>query len=464
MADEHVTTGDENKTTTVCDDPDDDESGDNWIFPNGEMAESAQSDERETDEASGRNDMQSSSDEWSPPSVEDYTFDCIQSDDVDKIIAQICGRFVSINPWKRLAGYGPQKIADNMNQHLSRWKIEKVRFAVVGRGATGKSTFINKLRGVKEGKPDFAGIGFGNKGQIITEYKHPVNENIIFFDVPGLSMKFNKLKFQELVNLASYDYIYMFFESVLTEDDEWLMVHIQSKRIPFCLIRSKVDNEVNSANGKNIGETGTLLQIHQTIKDSLDDKTAFATVELFLISSEKPYIGELSKLYDHMKEMLPSSLYSAVMLSLPMLTHAVAEMKLQELKKRVSFVSKGAGVISYVCACRANSLIIYVITNEVRHYVEVFGLDQIHNENIEGLQNDFSVVSVEDFVRRKIRENSDPVPPNIRSNTSSTSISAVVNPGRETSIFVDKLLSNILSELRQDAITIYMHMLKKDTG
>ena len=43
------------------------------------MAESAQSDERGTDEASGRNDMQSSSDGWSPPRGDDYTFDLIQS-------------------------------------------------------------------------------------------------------------------------------------------------------------------------------------------------------------------------------------------------------------------------------------------------------------------------------------------------------------------------------------------------
>jgi hypothetical protein len=35
MADEHIATGDENKTTTVCDDPDVDESGDKWIFLNG---------------------------------------------------------------------------------------------------------------------------------------------------------------------------------------------------------------------------------------------------------------------------------------------------------------------------------------------------------------------------------------------------------------------------------------------
>ena len=36
------------------------------------MAEYAQSDERGTDEASGWNDMQSSSDKWSPTSVGDY--------------------------------------------------------------------------------------------------------------------------------------------------------------------------------------------------------------------------------------------------------------------------------------------------------------------------------------------------------------------------------------------------------
>ena len=35
MADESVTTGDENKRKTVCNDSDDDESGDKWFVPNG---------------------------------------------------------------------------------------------------------------------------------------------------------------------------------------------------------------------------------------------------------------------------------------------------------------------------------------------------------------------------------------------------------------------------------------------
>jgi isocitrate lyase len=81
------------------------------------------------------------------------------------------------------------------------------------------------------------------------------------------------------------------------------------KGIPFCLVRSKVDNEVNSNKGRKVGERDTLLQIRQTIKDSLSDEKAFAKAELFLISSEKPYIGEMSKLQDHIKEKLPSNQY-----------------------------------------------------------------------------------------------------------------------------------------------------------
>jgi ribosome biogenesis GTPase A len=150
-------------------------------------------------------------------------------DDVDEILAQICDRFETIDLWKTLARCGPQKTADYVKQYLKRWKTEQIRFAVLGRSAAGKSTFINKLRGVEEGQEGFADVGFGNTGEKITEYKHPVNENIIFCDVPGLSMKFNQSKFQKMAKLTSYNYIFLFFESVLTVDDEWLMAQIQKR-------------------------------------------------------------------------------------------------------------------------------------------------------------------------------------------------------------------------------------------
>jgi hypothetical protein len=37
------------------------------------------------------------------------------------------------------------------------------------------------------------------------------------------------------------------------------------KGIPFCLVRSKVDNEVNSNKGRKVGERDNLLQIRQEL-------------------------------------------------------------------------------------------------------------------------------------------------------------------------------------------------------
>ena len=54
------------------------------------MAESAQSDERVTDEASGQNDMQSSYDKWNSLSVKDNDIGRIQSG----MIFETCDRSV----------------------------------------------------------------------------------------------------------------------------------------------------------------------------------------------------------------------------------------------------------------------------------------------------------------------------------------------------------------------------------
>ena len=62
------------------------------------MAESAQSDERVTDEASGQNDMQSSYDKWNPLSVKDYDIGRIQSG----MIFETCDRSVYLFAYVQL--------------------------------------------------------------------------------------------------------------------------------------------------------------------------------------------------------------------------------------------------------------------------------------------------------------------------------------------------------------------------
>ena len=376
-------------------------------------------------------------------------------DDVDETLAQTWFTNIGTNIENLLRSLGPQMTVEFINQHLDRWKTEKVRFAVAGRTATGKSTFINTFRDVKEGQDGFADVGFGDETKEISEYEHPLNKNIIYCDLPGLSLKFNKCKFLKMVNLSSYNYIFIFFESVLTEEDEWLTVQIQEKGIPFCLVRSKVDKDVESYKGRQIGEKGVLLKIREKIKDSIAENQAFAKAKLFIISSEKPHIGEMSNLQDHMKDNLPSNLFSAVILSLPNFAEAVIEKKLLELKKRISYASIATAFLTtFTRPFMDNPINMVLIKREVRLYVKVFGLDQKYGERIEGLQNDFPNVTVDDLVEEKLR-------PRLYMH-SRMLIDSLTADRRETREFVVEFLSVMLSELKQDAITVYMHFLKKD--
>ena len=382
-------------------------------------------------------------------------------DDVDNTLGHNCQWTDNIRTelFDILTRFGPQKMEVYIKQHLNGWKTEKVRFAVAGRSATGKSTFINKFRGIKEGQDGFADVGFGDETEKISEYRHPLNENIVFCDLPGLSMKFTKRKFLEMVNLSEYPYILIFFESVLTEDDEWLTVQIQENGIPFCLVRSKIYQDVESYKGKQIGEKGVLLKIRQTIIDSMAENTTLAKAELFIISSEKPHIGEMSNLQDYMKTKLPSSQFAAVVLSLSILTEAVVEKKILELIKRIPYLSIGIAILTSLSSLLSVPLDIALCVPEVRHYVTVFGLDQKYDENIEGLKNNFSKVSVDDFITRKYRIALDHQPH--RSPLYDVPIIGSVYVCYETKKFVNEFLSDILYELQQDAITVYKHFFKK---
>ena len=103
-------------------------------------------------------------------------------DDVDTSRVQTCFENIGTDIGDLLKSLGPQKTVEFIKQQLNRWKTEKVRFAVPGGSVTGRSTFINTFRGFKEGQDGFAYVGFGDETEKISEYRRPLNENIVFCD------------------------------------------------------------------------------------------------------------------------------------------------------------------------------------------------------------------------------------------------------------------------------------------
>jgi phage/plasmid-associated DNA primase len=53
-------------------------------------------------------------------------------------------------------------VSQYIDKSLNRWRKEQVKFAMTGRSATGKSTFINTIRNLKPGDDGFAMAGSGD--------------------------------------------------------------------------------------------------------------------------------------------------------------------------------------------------------------------------------------------------------------------------------------------------------------
>lgn len=63
---------------------------------------------------------------------------------------------------------------------------KQFNFAVCGNTGTGKSTFINVMRGVWRGDPAAAEVGTGRQVTLqTTKYVHPADASIVLWDVPG---------------------------------------------------------------------------------------------------------------------------------------------------------------------------------------------------------------------------------------------------------------------------------------
>lgn len=118
---------------------------------------------------------------------------------------------------------------------------EIIKFALTGRSGMGKSTFINLLRDVYPDDPEFAKVGFGDCTMVLTEYKHPRNEHITFTDLPGFgTATVSKRKFSENFDLSVFDFVFIFIDSVIMEDDIWVVDRLKKMVYRTVLLDQKL--------------------------------------------------------------------------------------------------------------------------------------------------------------------------------------------------------------------------------
>jgi GTP-binding protein EngB required for normal cell division len=112
-------------------------------------------------------------------------------------------------------------VSEYIDESINRWKKEQVKFAITGRSATGKSTFINTIRNLRPGDDDFAKAGSGNTTITPTLYMHPKNHQITFYDLPGYSGQ--ERTFAQLTQFTDQPYL-IFTQDVVKKDEEKIII------------------------------------------------------------------------------------------------------------------------------------------------------------------------------------------------------------------------------------------------
>jgi GTPase Era involved in 16S rRNA processing len=227
---------------------------------------------------------------------------------------------------RRLAeNEGSIAVSEYINESINRWKKEEVKFAIIGRSATGKSTFLDTIRNLKPGDDGFAKAGFGNTTITPTLHVFPKNDQIAFYDLPGYSfIKCKKTDYISEMKIFDYDFFFILFKNVPIEDEKWLVGALRKLGKPFSLVRPKIDLDIENAIHDGKDQEMIMPEIKRGIKEALDANLELKdTKAIFLISCRKPELGEMSDLMRYVEDNIDGFKPQALLFSLCCITKEI---------------------------------------------------------------------------------------------------------------------------------------------
>jgi signal recognition particle receptor subunit beta len=192
---------------------------------------------------------------------------------------------------RQLAGNeGPIAVSACIDKSLNRWKKKSIKFALTGSSATGKYTFMNTIRNVKPGDDGCAKAGSGDTTTKPKLYLHPKNDQIALYNLPGYSSTiFKKGDYISAMKMSVYNFVFIFFNNVLSEDEVWLVRELRKLGKLFSLFRSKIDIDIDNIIHDGKDQEIVIPEIKVKIKNALETNPELKdTKGIFLISSRKP--------------------------------------------------------------------------------------------------------------------------------------------------------------------------------
>ncbi|XP_028633455.1 T-cell-specific guanine nucleotide triphosphate-binding protein 1-like [Grammomys surdaster] len=246
------------------------------------------------------------------------------------------------------------KLSDVMSQiqeAIGAAENAVLEVAVIGESGTGKSSFINALRGLSHEAEDSADVGTVETTMYKTPYQHPKYPKVIFWDLPGTGTpNFHTDTYLDKVGFANYDFFIIISSSRFSRNDALLAQKIKDAGKKFYFVRTKVDSDLYSEE-KTKPTTFKKEKVLQSIRDyclaNLND-IGVTEPRIFLISNFDLGAFDFSKLEETLLKELPGHKRHMFALLLPNISDASIEIKKHFLQEKIFLEALKSAAVSFI--------------------------------------------------------------------------------------------------------------------
>lgn len=176
------------------------------------------------------------------------------------------------------------------------WMSTRVlNWGVMGRVGVGKSTLINALRGLRARSPEAAPVGIGHTTRQPKPYNFVGDVALLtrnmarLWDLPGAGTKdWPCASYVRDAGLRHFDGVIFVTSDAFSELEAALMRQLQEFKVPYYIVRNKVDQDVaNNAEDNSRSLEESLAEIRHELFDRGCDPT-----RTFLISAKNPQCAD----------------------------------------------------------------------------------------------------------------------------------------------------------------------------
>ncbi|XP_030278609.1 T-cell-specific guanine nucleotide triphosphate-binding protein 1-like isoform X2 [Sparus aurata] len=224
-----------------------------------------------------------------------------------------------------------------IQEYLDRQNNIPLNIAITGETGSGKSTFINAFRGIKDGDAGAAPTGVRETTKKPTPYPHPNYPNVTLWDLPGVGGRhFPADQYLSDVGFEKFDFFIILSDTRFRENDVKLAREVQRMKKKFYFVRSKIDNDLRAQkrSQREFSETETKEQIREDCIQCLQEQ-GIQSPQVFLVSSFELHLHDFSLLTETLERELPEHKRNALLFAMPNISQQIINKKKEAFQAKI---------------------------------------------------------------------------------------------------------------------------------